>query len=48
MKEDNKIEIFRRSLQACKAALFYSLLFSFIGNLMLLIVPMYSLQVLDR
>jgi PrtD family type I secretion system ABC transporter len=36
------------ALGACKIALYYSLLFSFVSNLLLLVIPMYSLQVLDR
>lgn len=48
MNQDSKVEIFRKSLAACKVAFNYALLFSLISNLLLLIVPMYSLQVLDR
>lgn len=48
MAQDTNIDLFKRSLEACKVAFYYALLFSFIANLMLLVVPMYSLQVLDR
>jgi PrtD family type I secretion system ABC transporter len=48
MKKDNVIEVFKKSLEACNSAFLYALLFSFIGNLMQLVIPMYSLQVLDR
>lgn len=46
--QDSKFEIFNRSLNACRAAFYYSLLFSLVSNLMTLSVPIYSLQVLDR
>jgi len=48
MKPDSNIDVFKRSLEACRAAFNYALLFSLIGNLMQLVIPMYSLQVLDR
>ncbi len=48
MDQDNKLDTLHKALGACKSAFYYSLLFSFIGNLMQLVVPMYSLQVLDR
>ncbi|MDB2414934.1 type I secretion system permease/ATPase [Rickettsiales bacterium] len=46
--QDIKFDLFNRSLKACKIVFYYSLLFSFISNLMMLAVPIYSLQVLDR
>ncbi|MCE3232977.1 MAG: alkaline protease secretion ATP-binding protein AprD [Rickettsiaceae bacterium] len=48
MEQETNIEVFKRSLEACRAAFKYAFLFSFISNLMLLVIPMYSLQVLDR
>ncbi len=38
----------RKYVEACRGALFYVLLFSFFANLLMLAVPIYSLQVLDR
>ena len=45
---NNKLETLQKCLAACKVAFNYSLLFSFFSNLMMLAIPMYSLQVLDR
>jgi PrtD family type I secretion system ABC transporter len=48
MQQNSNIELFTESLKACKSGFYYALLFSLISNLMQLVVPMYSLQVLDR
>lgn len=46
--KESKAQLLHNALHACRVAFYYSLLFSFISNLMLLMIPMYSLQVLDR
>jgi PrtD family type I secretion system ABC transporter len=48
VKVNEKLLSLQKALNACKKALYYSLLFSFISNLMMLAIPIYSLQVLDR
>jgi PrtD family type I secretion system ABC transporter len=50
MKIDENVKLLalKKALNACKKVFYYSLLFSFISNLMMLAIPLYSLQVLDR
>lgn len=48
VNQNEKLLALKKALNACKRAFYYSLLFSFISNLMMLAIPIYSLQVLDR
>jgi PrtD family type I secretion system ABC transporter len=46
--QPNKEEPLHESFKACRVALRYIVMFGFFSNLLMLAVPMYSLQVLDR
>ena len=48
LNQNEKLLALKKALNACKRAFVYSLLFGFISNLMMLAIPLYSLQVLDR
>ena len=40
--------LLKQTLQACRRSFFYAFLFSFFINILMLAMPIYSLQVLDR
>lgn len=46
--KDSKVNCLDESLEASKIALRYSFIFGFFANLLMLLIPVYSLQVLDR
>lgn len=48
MQQQKEKEAFAASFAACRVALRYILLFGLFSNLLMLVVPIYSLQVLDR
>lgn len=48
MQRAHKKNVLQEALSACKANFWYTLAFSFFSNILVLIMPIYSMQVLDK